>query len=390
MPRPITCIDDLQAMARKRVPRLFYDYVDGGSWSESTYRANGNDLARLLFRQRVGCNVADIRMGATMLGQPATMPVGLGPAGLAGMIHPDGEILAARAAEAFGVPYVLSTVSICSIEDLARHTTQPFWFQLYVMKDRDFIERLIERARAARCSALVLTMDLPIQGQRHKDIRNGLSVPPRITLNSLAALLTRPRWCAAMLRTPRRTFGNIVGHAKGVSDTLGFSEWVGRQFDRTVTWRDVQWLKQRWGGKLVVKGIMDPHDARHAIDAGADAVVVSNHGGRQLDGAPSSIRALPSIADAVAGKAEVYVDGGVRSGQDVLRALALGASAVFVGRAYMYGLGAAGQAGVARCLDILRRELESTMALCGLADIRNAGPDLIVNPYPLSMQGDHA
>src|SRR5690606_3122736 len=376
----ITCVDDLQEVARKRVPRLFYDYVDSGSWSESTYRANGDDLARLKFRQRVGCNVADISTDGRMLGERVAMPIGLAPAGLAGMVHPDGEILAARAAAVSGVPYVLSTVSICSIEDLARHTSQPFWFQLYVMKDRDFIERLIERARAAQCPALVLTMDLPIQGQRHKDIRNGLSVPPRATLRSLSTLLSRPRWCAAMLGTPRRTFGNIVGHAKGVSDTAGFADWVSRQFDRTVSWDDVQWLKKRWGGKLVVKGVMDPQDARHAIAAGADAVVVSNHGGRQLDGAPSSISALPAIVDAVAGEAEVYMDGGIRSGQDILRAIAMGASAAFIGRAYMYGLGAAGQSGVTRCLDILRHELESTMALCGLTDIRHADPDLIVNP----------
>lgn len=388
MSTAITCVDDLQALARRRVPRLFYDYIDSGSWTEATYRANANDLGRLKLRQRVGCNVSGISLESAILEQPVTMPVGLAPAGLAGMVHPDGEILAARAAAAFGVPYVLSTVSICSIEDLAQYVTAPFWFQLYVMKDRDFIERLMERARQARCSALVLTMDLPIQGQRHKDIRNGLSAPPRITARSLAALATRPRWCAAMLRTPRRTFGNIVGHAKGVSDTLGFSEWVSRQFDRSVSWRDVQWLKQRWGGKLVVKGIMDPRDARQAIDAGADAVVVSNHGGRQLDGAPSSISALPAVAEAVAGQAEVYVDGGIRSGQDVLRALALGADAAFIGRAYMYGLGAAGQSGVTRCLDIIRRELESTMALCGLTDIRDASPDQIINPYTPSMQGD--
>ncbi|ANN68980.1 alpha-hydroxy-acid oxidizing enzyme [Bordetella bronchialis] len=387
----ITCVEDLRAVARKRVPRLFYDYVDSGSWSESTYRANASDLARLNFCQRVGCNVADIRMDTRILGQPVSMPVGLAPAGLAGMVHPDGEILAARAAAAFGVPYVLSTVSICSIEDLARHAAAPFWFQLYVMKDRDFIERLVERARAAGCPALVLTMDLPIQGQRHKDIRNGLSVPPRMTLRGLSALLARPRWCAGMLRTSRRTFGNIVGHAKGVGDTLGFSEWVSRQFDRTVSWDDVQWLKQRWGGKLVVKGVMDARDARRAVDAGADAIIVSNHGGRQLDGAPSSIRALPAVAQAVGGRAEIYLDGGVRSGQDVLRALALGANAAFIGRAYMYGLGAYGQAGVARCLDILRRELESTMTLCGLTRVQDASPDLIVNPYTaFKQQGDHA
>jgi L-lactate dehydrogenase (cytochrome) len=388
MSNVITCVEDLRVLASKRVPRLFYDYVDSGSWSESTYRANGDDFARLKFRQRVGCNVADIQIGSSILGSPVAMPIGLAPAGLAGMVHPDGEIHAARAAARAGVPYVLSTVSICSIEDLARHTDAPFWFQLYVMKDRDFIERLIERARAAQCSALVLTMDLPIQGQRHKDIRNGLSVPPRITVSGLSAMLRRPRWCAGMLGTSRRTFGNIVGHAKGVSDTLGFAEWVSRQFDRTVSWDDVQWIKQRWGGKLVVKGIMDARDARCAVDAGADAIVVSNHGGRQLDGAPSSIRALPEIAEAVSGRTEVYMDGGVRSGQDVLRALALGASAVFIGRAYMYGLGAAGEAGVTHCLDIMRRELEATMTLCGLTHIAGATPDIIVNPYPVLKQGD--
>lgn len=386
----ITCTDDLQSIARKRVPRLFYDYIDSGSWSESTYRANSDDLARLHFRQRVGCNVADIRLDSTILGSATAMPLGLAPAGLAGMVHPDGEILAATAAAKFGVPYVLSTVSICSIEDLARHTSEPFWFQLYIMKDREFVERLIERARAAQCSALVLTMDLPIQGQRHKDIRNGLSVPPRATLRSFSTLLTRPRWCAAMLGTPRRTFGNIVGHARGVTDTAGFADWVSQQFDRTVSWDDVQWIKKRWGGKLVVKGIMDPQDARHAIAAGADAVVVSNHGGRQLDGAPSSIRALPAIVDAVAGDADVYMDGGIRSGQDILRVIAMGASAAFIGRAYMYGLGAAGQAGVTRCLDILRHELESTMALCGVTDVHDANPDLIVNPPFTSTQGDYA
>lgn len=377
----ITCIDDLQKLARKRVPRIFYDYVDSGSWSESTYRGNSSDLVELKLRQRVGCNVADIQTQTSFLGIPASMPVGLAPAGLAGMVHPDGEILAARAAAKFGVPYVLSTVSICSIEDLVASGTEPFWFQLYVMKDREFVENLIERAKAARCSALVLTLDLPIQGQRHKDIRNGLSVPPRISLQSLLALISRPRWCAGMLGTPRRTFGNIVGHAKGVTDTLGFSEWVSRQFDRTVSWDDVRWIKQRWGGKLVVKGIMDARDAQQAINAGADAIVVSNHGGRQLDGAPSTIRTLPEIAAAVAGAVDVYLDGGIRSGQDVLRALALGADNVFVGRAYMYGLGALGELGVSRCLDILQKEMVATMALCGLTRIGDASADLIVNPY---------
>jgi L-lactate dehydrogenase (cytochrome) len=375
----ITCIDDLRVLARRRVPRLFYDYVDSGSWSESTYRENSSDLARLKFRQRVGCNVADIRTASAFLGAPSAMPVGLAPAGLAGMVHRDGEILAARAASRFGVPYVLSTVSICSIEDLAQAGV-PFWFQLYVMKDREFIERLIDRARAANCEALVLTLDLPIQGQRHKDIRNGLSVPPRLTLGTLATMLSRPRWCAGMLGTSRRTFGNIVGHAKGVTDTQGFADWVSRQFDRTVSWHDVAWIKQRWGGKLVVKGVMDARDARQAVEAGADAIIVSNHGGRQLDGAPSTIHALPDIVAAVGEAIEVYLDGGIRSGQDVLRALALGARNVFVGRAYMYGLGALGESGVSRCLDIIHRELLATMTLCGLTDIRDASRDVLVNP----------
>ncbi|WP_052402409.1 alpha-hydroxy acid oxidase [Muricoccus aerilatus] len=380
MDQTITSVDDLQRLAKRRVPSLFYDYVNSGSWTESTYRRNGEDLARLLFRQRVGVNIAGIDTSSAILGMRAAMPLVLAPAGLTGMLHPDGEILAARAAARIGVPYVLSTVSICSIEDLAAHTKQPFWFQLYIMKDRGFIERLIDRAKAAKCSALVLTMDLPIQGLRYKDIRNGLSVPPRITLSTLAAMISRPRWCAAMLRTQRRTFGNIVGHAEGASDTMRFSEWVGKQFDRTVTWDDVRWIKQRWGGKLVVKGIMDAYDAEEALKAGADAIVVSNHGGRQLDGAPSSISALPGIAAVVAGRAEVLVDGGIRSGQDILRALALGADNVMIGRAYLYGLGAGGEAGVMQCLDIMSRELEATMALCGLTNVRQAGPGTLVNP----------
>lgn len=380
MDQTITSVDDLQRLAKRRVPSLFYDYVDSGSWTESTYRRNGDDLARLLFRQRVGVNIAEIDTSSAILGMRAAMPLVLAPAGLTGMLHPDGEILAARAAARIGVPYVLSTVSICSIEDLAAHTKQPFWLQLYIMKDRGFIERLIDRAKAAKCSALVLTMDLPIQGLRYKDVRNGLSVPPRIALSTLAAMISRPRWCAAMLRTQRRTFGNIVGHAEGVSDTMRFSEWVGKQFDRTVTWEDVRWIKQRWGGKLVVKGIMDACDAEEALKAGADAIVVSNHGGRQLDGAPSSISALPGVAAAVAGRAEVLVDGGIRSGQDILRALALGADNVMIGRAYLYGLSAGGEAGVMQCLNIMSRELEATMALCGLTNVRQADPGTLVNP----------
>jgi L-lactate dehydrogenase (cytochrome) len=375
----ITCVDDLQRLARKRVPKVFYDYVDGGSWSESTYRANTIDLAKLLFRQRVACDVSAIETRGRFLGQPAALPVALAPAGLAGMLYPDGEILAARSAAAFGVPYVLSTVSICSIEDVAAAVAAPFWFQLYVMKDRDFIRRLIERARAAGCSALVLTLDLPIQGLRHKDLKNGLTVPPKLTARNLAMLLSRPRWCAAMLRTRRHTFGNIVGHATDVGDTFAFAEWVSRQFDQTVTWDDVRWIKRVWGGKLVVKGIMDAADAVLAIEAGADAIIVSNHGGRQLDGAPSSISVLPEIAAAVAGRTEVFMDGGIRSGQDVLRALALGADGVFVGRAYLYGLAALGGAGVTSCLEILRKELEATMALCGMTNIAEIGPGALAN-----------
>ncbi|WP_410014457.1 alpha-hydroxy acid oxidase [Sodalis sp. C49] len=379
----ITCVDDLRRLARRRVPGLFYDYVDSGSWTESTYRANSLDLARLHFRQQVGRNVADISTRATILGQPAALPLALAPAGLTGMIWPDGEILAARAAAAAGVPYTLSTVSICSIEDLAARLAQPFWLQLYMMKDRGFIADLIARARAASCSALVLTLDLPIQGQRHKDIRNGLSVPPALTASGILSMLSRPRWCAAMLRTPRRTFGNIVGHARGVTDTLGFAEWVSRQFDRTVTWDDIDWVKQRWGGRLIVKGIMDAGDARRAFGAGADAIVVSNHGGRQLDGAPSSISALRAIADSVGDAGEIIMDGGIRSGQDMLRALALGADSVMIGRAFLYGLGALGEQGVALCLDILRKELEATMALCGVTALEQLGPDAIVDyPWP--------
>ncbi|WP_091905850.1 alpha-hydroxy acid oxidase [Chitinasiproducens palmae] len=365
----IGSIDDLQCLARRRVPKLFYDYVDGGSWSESTYHANEKDLARLCFRQRVARDVDKIDLRRRILGHSCSLPLTLAPTGLAGMVHADGEILAARAAKAAGVPFTLSTVSICSLEDVAKHVGGGFWFQLYVMRDREFVAALIERARAAGCGALVLTLDLPIQGRRHKDVKNGLSVPPRITPASLLAMLSRPAWCARMLGTPRRTFGNIVGHAKGVGGTAAFAEWVSQQFDRTVSWRDVAWVKRQWGGPLVVKGVLDADDARLAVDAGADALVVSNHGGRQLDGAPSSISALPEIVAAVGHRTEVMMDGGVRSGQDILRALALGAHAVSIGRAYLYGLGALGEAGVTRCLAILQDELEATMALCGLAEL---------------------
>ncbi|WP_157220753.1 alpha-hydroxy acid oxidase [Flavisphingomonas formosensis] len=364
-----TCIEHLRERARRSVPRMFYDYVDAGSWSEATYRANARDLAALCFRQRVAVNIAGRHQGSTMAGRGVTMPVALAPVGFAGMVHGDGEILAARAAESFGVPFTLSTVSICSIEDVAAHTSVPFWFQLYIMKDRAFVESLVGRAKRAGCSALVLTLDLPMQGLRHKDLRNGLSAPPRLGLRSMIAMARRPRWCAAMLATRRRTFGNIVGHASGVEGTLSFADWVSKQFDPSVSWDDVRWLRGLWGGKLILKGIMDVEDARKAVEVGADVVVVSNHGGRQLDGAPSSISALPSIVEAVGDKLEIWLDGGITSGQDALKALALGARGTMIGRAFLYGLGAHGQAGVRRSLEIIQREMDLTMALCGMSRI---------------------
>ncbi len=365
----ITCVEDLRLLARRRVPRMFYDYADSGSWTEGTYRANEQDFRSILLRQRVAVNVEQRSVRSSMLGADVAMPVALAPTGLTGMQHADGEILAARAAEAFGVPFTLSTMSICSIEDVAAHTRAPFWFQLYVMRDRGFIERLIERARAANCSALMLTLDLQILGQRHKDLKNGLSAPPKPTLRNLLNLATKPRWVLGMAGTRRRTFGNIVGHASGVDDLSSLSAWTSQQFDPTLNWKDVEWIKRRWDGKLIVKGVMDAEDARLAADCGADALVVSNHGGRQLDGAPSSIAALPPIVDAVGSRMEVWMDGGVRSGQDVFKALALGARGTLIGRAFLYGLGALGEAGVTRCLQILRNELDLTMAFCGLSDV---------------------
>ncbi|HJU29925.1 MAG TPA: alpha-hydroxy acid oxidase [Hyphomicrobiaceae bacterium] len=380
MPQPITCIEDLRVLAKRRVPRMFYDYADSGSWSESTYRANEADFQRIHLRQRVAVDMSNRTLATTMAGQPVSMPVALAPVGLTGMQHADGEILAARAAAAAGVPFTLSTMSICSIEDVAENTTQPFWFQLYVMRDRDFIDRLIGRAKSAGCSALVLTLDLQILGQRHKDVKNGLTAPPRMTLANIANIAMRPRWWAGMLRTRRRTFRNIVGHVKGVKDTRDLSTWTGEQFDPTLNWDDVKRIKDRWGGKLILKGILDPADAELAAQSGADAIVVSNHGGRQLDGALSSIAALPSIVRAVGNRIEVLMDGGIRSGQDVIKALALGAKGVFIGRAYVYGLGAMGEAGVAKSLDIIRKELDVTMALCGLRDIRKVDSDILARP----------
>src|SRR4051794_10996898 len=380
---PATCIEDLRVLAERRVPRMFYDYADSGSYTEGTYRANEEDFAKIKLRQRVAVDLSNRTLASAMVGQPVSMPVALAPTGLTGMQHADGEILAARAAAKAGVPFTLSTMSICSIEDVAENTDQPFWFQLYVMRDRDFIGRLIDRAKAAGCSALVLTLDLQILGQRHKDIKNGLSVPPKPTIGNIINLMTKPRWCLGMLGTRRHSFGNIVGHVKGVGDLGSLAEWTAKQFDPTLSWADVEWVKQRWGGKLILKGVQDVEDARLAVDSGADAVIVSNHGGRQLDGAPSSISALPEIVQAVGNRIEVHMDGGIRSGQHVLKAVALGAKGTYIGRAMLYGLGAMGEEGVTRALDIIHRELELSMAFCGRTDIGTVDTGILLpGTYP--------
>ena len=380
---PITNIDDLRLLARRRVPRMFYDYVDSGSWSESTYRANQADFGPIKFRQRVAIDMAGRSTRTTLVGQEVAMPVALAPTGLTGMQHADGEILAARAARRFGVPFTLSTMSICSIEDVAEHAGPGFWFQLYVMKDRAFVERLVARAKAAGCGALMLTLDLQIAGQRHKDIRNGLSTPPRIVWSNWLDFARRPRWVLGMLGTRRRGFGNIVGHVSGVDDMRSLASWSASQFDPALDWDTVRWIRRLWDGPLILKGILDAEDARLALGCGADALIVSNHGGRQLDGAPSTIRALPAIVDAVGDRIEVHLDGGIRSGQDLLRALALGARGCHVGRAFLYGLGALGEAGVTRCLEILHKELDTTMALCGQTRIDRIGPQILVpGDYP--------
>ena len=371
MATPITSVEDLRQLAERRVPRMFYDYADSGSYTESTYRANESDFQRIKLRQRVAVNMSDRSTASTMAGSDVAMPVALAPTGLTGMQWADGEILAAKAARDFGVPFTLSTMSICSIEDIAAATQSPFWFQLYWMRDRDFMERLMDRAKAASCSALVLTLDLQVLGQRHKDIKNGLTAPPKPTLANILNLLTKPAWCLAMAGTRRHGFGNLIGHAKGVSDMSSLSAWTKEQFDPRLDWNDVEWIKKRWGGRLILKGVMDVEDARLAADSGADAVVVSNHGGRQLDGAPSSIAALPAIADAVGSRIEVWVDGGIRSGQDVLKAVALGARGTLIGRAFLYGLGAMGEAGVRKCLEMIHKELDVTMAFCGHTQIKN-------------------
>jgi L-lactate dehydrogenase (cytochrome) len=374
----ITNIEDLRRLARARVPRMFYDYADSGSWTEGTYRANETDFAKIKLRQRVAVNMEGRSTATTMIGQKVAMPVAIAPTGLTGMQHADGEMLAARAAEKFGVPFTLSTMSICSIEDIRAHTKSPFWFQLYWMRDRDFMDRLMDRAKAAGVSALMLTLDLQVLGQRHKDVKNGLTTPPKPTLANILNLMTKPRWCWGMLGTRRHGFGNLIGHAKGVSDVTSLSVWTREQFDPKLDWNDVEWIKKRWGGKLILKGIMDVEDARYAADSGADALIVSNHGGRQLDGAPSSISALPQIAQEVAHRIEVWMDGGVRSGQDVLKAVALGARGTLIGRAFLYGLGAMGEAGVTRCLEVIQKELDISMAFCGHTDIRKVDRKILL------------
>ena len=383
----ITCIEDLRVVAECRVPRMFYDYCDSGSWTEGTYRANEADFHGIKLRQRVAVNMEGRSTATTMVGQQVKMPVCIAPVGLTGMQHADGEIHAARAAEKFGIPFTLSTMSICSIEDIAEHTSAPFWFQLYMMRDREAMARMIGRAKDAKCSALVLTLDLQVIGQRHKDIKNGLTAPPRPTLRNIVNLMTKPRWCLGMAGTRRHTFRNLVGHVKGVSDMNSLAAWTNEQFDPRLSWEDVRWVKQQWGGKLILKGIMEVEDAVLAVQNGADAIVVSNHGGRQLDGAPSSIRALPAIVDAVGDRIEVWMDGGIRSGQDVLKAWALGARGTMIGRAMVYGLGAFGEAGVTKALQIIHKELDVSMAFCGHTNLQNVDRSILVpGTYPTAPQ----
>ncbi|CAN7408445.1 MULTISPECIES: alpha-hydroxy acid oxidase [Ensifer] len=372
-------ISDLKALAKRRVPKLFFDYADSGAWTEGTYRANEEDFAKVKLRQRVLVDMTNRSLETTMIGQKVSMPVALAPTGLTGMQHADGEMLAAQAAEAFGVPFTLSTMSICSIEDVASVTTKPFWFQLYVMREREFVLNLIDRAKAAKCSALVLTLDLQILGQRHKDLRNSLSAPPKLTPKHLWQMATRPGWCMKMLGTNRRTFRNIVGHAKSVTDLSSLGAWTAEQFDPQLSWKDVEWIKERWGGPLILKGILDPEDAKMAAATGADAIIVSNHGGRQLDGAHSSISMLPRIVDAVGHQIEVHLDGGIRSGQDVLKAVAMGAKGTYIGRPFLYGLGAMGKEGVTKALEIIRKEMDITMALCGKRDINDVNRDILAD-----------
>jgi L-lactate dehydrogenase (cytochrome) len=377
---PITCVEDLRLLAKKRVPRMFYDYADSGAWTESTYRANETDFHGIGFRQRVAVNMENRSTRTKMVGVDVAMPVAIAPTGLTGMQHADGEILGAQAAEAFGIRFTLSTMSICSIEDIRAHTKAPFWFQVYVLKDRDFMLRLIDRAKAAGCDALVVTLDLQILGQRHKDIKNGLSAPPKLTLPNIMNMATKPGWCLGMLGTKRRGFGNIVGHVTGVDDMSSLSAWTAQQFDPSLNWNDLEWIKARWGGKIILKGIIDPEDAKIAAKIGADAIIVSNHGGRQLDGAMTSIKALPLIQDAVGGQIEIHMDGGIRSGQDVLRAKALGAQGTYIGRSFLYGLGAMGREGVTKTLEMIHKELDISMAFCGRTDINDVDQSILIKP----------
>ncbi|MCE6960170.1 alpha-hydroxy-acid oxidizing protein [Cereibacter sphaeroides] len=376
----ITCIEDLKRMYRRRAPRMYFDYCESGSYTEQTFRDNCSDFQQIRLRQKVAVDMLGRSTRSQMIGQEVAMPVALAPVGMTGMQCADGEIKAARAAEAFGVPYTLSTMSICSVEDVAAATTKPFWFQLYVMKDEEFVDSMLERAKRARCSALVLTLDLQILGQRHKDLKNGLSAPPKLTLPVMLDLATKWGWGIEMLRTKRRSFGNIVGHAKGVGDTSSLMSWTAEQFDPQLDWKKIARIRDVWGGKIILKGILDADDARRAADFGADAIVVSNHGGRQLDGALSSIRMLPEIVRAVGDRIEVHMDGGIRSGQDVLKALALGAKGTYIGRSYIYGLGAMGEAGVRRALEVIWKELDVSMALCGEKSVGALGRDNLLVP----------
>ena len=378
--RTVTCIEDLRQLARRKVPRAFFDYAEAGSYSQETLHANRQDLERVKLRQRVLVDVSQRDLATTIIGEKAALPLALAPIGLCGMQHGDGEILACRAAQAAGIPFTLSTMSICAIEDVAQAVGKPFWFQLYVMKDRGFIRALIERAAAARCSALVLTLDLQVLGQRHCDIRNGMTVPPQIKLGNIVDIAMKPAWALSILRGKRKTFGNLAGHVGGMENVNSLAQWTADQFDPALSWKDVEWVRGLWPGKLILKGVLDVEDARIAAQTGASALVVSNHGGRQLDGAPSSISALPRVVDAVGDRIEVMFDGGIRSGQDVLRALAHGARACMIGRSYIYGLGAGGEAGFAKAIEILAKELDVTMALCGVRSVSAIDRSVIAQP----------
>ncbi|MBY4893358.1 alpha-hydroxy-acid oxidizing protein [Rhodobacteraceae bacterium N5(2021)] len=383
---PITEIEDLKRIYKRRVPKMFYDYAESGSWTEQTFRENSSDFDQIRLRQRIARDMDGRTTAGKMVGQDVSMPVALAPVGLTGMQSADGEIKAARAAERFGVPYTLSTMSICSIEDVAEHTQKPFWFQVYTLKDDDFMKRLFARAKAAGCTSLVITVDLQIMGQRHKDIKNGLSAPPKLTAKSIANMATKVPWGLEMLGTKRRFFGNIVGHAKGVTDPGSLSSWTAEAFDPSLNWERIKEFRSWWDGPVILKGILDADDAKEAINVGADAIVVSNHGGRQLDGALSSIRMLPTIMDAVGDKIEVHLDSGIRSGQDVLKALAMGATGTMIGRAYVYGLGARGQQGVTDALEVIQKELSTSMGLCGERDVANLSRDNLL--IPKGFQGD--